>query len=554
MVTVGTSLADPVQWRVEDGGNGHWYEIRDNGGAALTWASAHSMAESLTYSGYDGHLASITSAAENKFVLDNLLDDDLHRAILIGAARVSGGTAWQWTDGGDWGYTNWNPGEPQLPKSTDACLAIFSNGALNGTGFLGGWHDVDLFAAYSDYGYLIEYGPPATGPVQWREEDGGNGHWYEIHSSIGVGLSWEIANASAESLGGHLASITSADENQFILANLLDDDPHTALFIGAVRANTASPWQWTDGEEWGFTYWDPGEPKNNTEDTRIVIFSNYALKIPSGADKLGGWNDLGVSGLYYFRGYIVEYTDREGPIASDVVISPNPVEAGTSAALVAMIDDTTTGESDIFSAEYSLDGGTTWAPMAPLDSSYDSPIEAVSASIDASDTPGVYELLVRGTDSAGNVGAEQPSFLVVYDPDGGFVTGGGWIDSEPGAYRPDATLEGKANFGFVSKYKKGASVPTGNTEFQFKAGGLNFHSTSYDWLVVNQNGSNAQFKGVGTINGLPNFKFMLWAGDGDPDTFRIKIWWEDDAEVEHVIYDNNMEQPIGAGSIVVHTK
>jgi len=108
--------------------------------------------------------------------------------------------------------------------------------------------------------------------------------------------------------------------------------------------------------------------------------------------------------------------------------------------------------------------------------------------------------------------------------------------------------EGKATFGFVSKYKKGASVPEGNTEFQFKDGNLNFHSTSYDWLVVT--GSNyAKFKGAGTINGQGDYKFQIWAGDNDPDTFRIKIW---DANTEVVVYDNGMDQAIGGGSIVVH--
>ena len=106
-------------------------------------------------------------------------------------------------------------------------------------------------------------------------------------------------------------------------------------------------------------------------------------------------------------------------------------------------------------------------------------------------------------------------------------------------------------FGFVSKYLKGATVPTGNTEFQFKAGNLNFKSTSYEWLVVNQGGANAQFKGTGTINGQGTFKFMLWAGDDTPDTFRIKIWEETNAG-DVVVYDNGMNQPIGGGSIVVH--
>jgi hypothetical protein len=44
---------------------------------------------------------------------------------------------------------------------------------------------------------------------------------------------------------------------------------------------------------------------------------------------------------------------------------------------------------------------------------------------------------------------------------------------------------------------------------------------------------------------------MLWAGDGAPDTFRIKIW---DAVTEVVVYDNGSDQPIGGGSIVVKKK
>jgi hypothetical protein len=132
--------------------------------------------------------------------------------------------------------------------------------------------------------------------------------------------------------------------------------------------------------------------------------------------------------------------------------------------------------------------------------------------------------------------------------------------SREGAYAADPTLIGKASFGIVAKYKKGAEVPDGNTEFQFHAGELNFHSSSYEWLVVT-GGDTAKFKGVGTINGEGEYKFQIWADDGDPDTFRIKIWTEDEFGVETVEYDNGFEgseyengQPINAGSIVVHTK
>ena len=174
---------------------------------------------------------------------------------------------------------------------------------------------------------------------------------------------------------------------------------------------------------------------------------------------------------------------------------------------------------------------------------------------------GVYTVCVSGADQAGNSGTTCV-LLAVYDPSAGFVTGGGWIYSHPGAYVPDPQLEGKATFGFVSKYKKGATVPDGNTEFKFVAGNLNFSSTSYEWLVLNQGGTNAQFKGAGTINGSldPNgnaYKFILWAGDGTglngADTFRIRIWYEE-AGNEFVVYDNGTAQVIGGGSIVVHKK
>ena len=126
--------------------------------------------------------------------------------------------------------------------------------------------------------------------------------------------------------------------------------------------------------------------------------------------------------------------------------------------------------------------------------------------------------------------------------------------------------EGKATFGFISKYKKGASTPTGQTQFYFKAGDLNFHSDSYDWLVIA--GAKAMYKGVGTINGEGEYKFMLTAIDADIkdndafdiDRFRIKIWQEL-GDTEYVVYDNalgddndNGTTEISGGSIVIHKK
>jgi PKD repeat protein len=176
--------------------------------------------------------------------------------------------------------------------------------------------------------------------------------------------------------------------------------------------------------------------------------------------------------------------------------------------------------------------------------------------------PGVYSIVLTVSDDDGGVAEAISAPIVVYDPEGGFVTGGGWIDSPAGAYIANPSLTGKATFGFVSKYQKGASEPDGKTQFQFHAGDLNFHSDSYEWLVVA--GHKAQYKGTGTINGVGNYGFLLSAIDADltpsteVDRFRIKIW-DRNAE-DAIVYDNQMgdsddadaSTAIGGGSIVIH--
>jgi hypothetical protein len=178
---------------------------------------------------------------------------------------------------------------------------------------------------------------------------------------------------------------------------------------------------------------------------------------------------------------------------------------------------------------------------------------------------GVYTIRAVVEDDDGGRGEVIYQYVVVYDPSAGFVTGGGWFWSPEGACRLSwctPNTVGRANFGFVSKYQKGAKVPTGQTEFQFQAGNLNFHSDAYEWLVIS--GPKAQYKGTGTLNGVSGYGFLLTAWDGQvsggggQDKFRIKIW----DSYGNVVYDNQMGYSdtadpttvIQGGSIVIHTK
>jgi hypothetical protein len=235
---------------------------------------------------------------------------------------------------------------------------------------------------------------------------------------------------------------------------------------------------------------------------------------------------------------------NQPPVITAITAPITPVQLGQSIDATVTFSDPDVGDTHTVTRDWG-DGSTTTT-------------SAVVPSVATSHTytsAGVYTVTGTITDAAGESASATFQYVVIYDPNGGFVTGGGWINSPAGAYTADPTLIGKATFGFISKYQKGANVPTGNTEFQFKVADLNFKSTSYDWLVIA--GSKAQYKGTGTINGTGEYKFMLTAIDGTPDKFRIKIW---DTTTGGIVYDNmhglaDSADPttvLGGGSIVIH--
>lgn len=256
--------------------------------------------------------------------------------------------------------------------------------------------------------------------------------------------------------------------------------------------------------------------------------------------------------------------DDEGPVTSNVAAAANPVPTGSSFQLGALVDDALTGGSTIASAEYAVNGGA-WSALGASDGAFDATAEGVSGPFVAPSTPAVLTICVRGTDAAGNTGAPECNVVAVYDASAGFVTGGGWIASPAGACLLTgecSAAEGRATFGFVARYQKGASTPSGETQFLFHAGGFRFGSTWYDWLVVA--GARAQFKGRGTVNGAGDYGFLLTAIDGEVsgggvDRLRLKVW---DHATGTVIYDNQLGDAddaspttgLGGGSIVVHAK
>ena len=243
-------------------------------------------------------------------------------------------------------------------------------------------------------------------------------------------------------------------------------------------------------------------------------------------------------------------------ISVDASASSAPVPNGSAALLSATVTSTVSGNLSGIPVVFTLNNGnggiTTYSTATN------------SSGLATFSVTGLAVEVYKVDAVAGSGCATSTAYLAVYDPNGGFVTGGGWITSPLGAYVADANLTGKANFGFNSKYKKGSNVPEGNTEFQFQTGNLNFSSSSYSSGSLVIAGKQAIYKGVGTINGATGYSFMVSAvdgqvnGGGNIDKFRMKIWT---TATGAIVYDNQLggldnadaTTVLGGGSIVIHS-
>jgi Lectin C-type domain len=139
--------------------------------------------------------------------------------------------------------------------------------------------------------------PAGAVPAKWS----GNGHFYDV---ISGNYTWSEAKADAEHRNGHLATITSAGENQFISSTFGGQLPGRWLggYQPSGSTEPAGGWTWVTGETWSYTHWNAGEPNNSggTEDS---------LEMVNATDSDGYmWNDL--TGADILSGYVIEWDDH----------------------------------------------------------------------------------------------------------------------------------------------------------------------------------------------------------------------------------------------------
>lgn len=380
---------------------------------------------------------------------------------------------------------------------------------------------------------------------------------------VSTGLSATASDMGPFSLGSHAVTWSATDAAGNIGSAVQTVVVRNEAPVFGAYVNTA---QINEGDNFsvslGFS------DANDTSFTGSVSYGDGSIETLSiGADKSVALSHGFIDNGEY--AVVVTVTDAFGASATATINVSVANVAPVISAVNVPVTVSAIGTAVNASVSYS-DAGVNDTHVVSFDWGENEVVSAVAADItESSDgtgnhiytNAGVYTVAITVTDKDGAVASTEYQYVVVYDPSAGFVTGGGWITSPAGAYVADPAASGKASFGFNAKYKKGANTPDGNTQFQFKAGDLNFSSDLYEWLVVA--GARAQFKGEGTVNGIAGFGFMLTAIDGEVnggggvDKFRMKIW---NITSGAVIYDNQLgiaddgdiTTTLTKGSIVIH--
>jgi hypothetical protein len=165
----------------------------------------------------------------------------------------------------------------------------------------------------------------------------GQTHRYEVVYTPEGGINWVQAKSLAEQAGGHLATITSAEENAFVFDLIKDkkywyqwDITHHFVmngpFLGGYQPRGSREpkggWRWVTGEPWDYENWAwegmPGDndprpstqPNDATGNQNVIAFGEVNMPVPTWGDfphKFGTYRSPFPGRTH---GFIIEYEPR----------------------------------------------------------------------------------------------------------------------------------------------------------------------------------------------------------------------------------------------------
>lgn len=102
------------------------------------------------------------------------------------------------------------------------------------------------------------------------------------YAIIDIGMSWTEAKSYCERLGGHLLTVNSSEEQEYVNKKLLSIGSQNMYWLGGYRENYSEPWKWVTGENIELFNWSSGEPNSKSENYIHMYRSNNTT---------GTWNN-----------------------------------------------------------------------------------------------------------------------------------------------------------------------------------------------------------------------------------------------------------------------
>jgi hypothetical protein len=343
---------DAVQWRVEDGGNGHWYGLvqepsawpelqaacRAIGGHLVTlttpaewlWVKTSLPVAECFVGGYQDHAPPLYTEPNGgwRWVTDEAFELDLS---YMGSEMIGGNMTKPGFDdcpGGTVGSCGCGPGGAQdvllFPGCCDNRIDDVGDGVVDNCDSVVRRGVIEWSADCNadgivDFGQIrageledangnnipdcCEQGSPCSlAALEWSVSAGGNGHWYAGVVLDPTASDWSSARAGALAAGGDLASLNSTAEANWVFEMVASNPvlwrisfgPWLGGFQKRGGNEPAEGWIWVDGTAVDPVFWAPDEPANFTACGAAEDFINY---FNDGLEGPQNWiNDLPESG------------------------------------------------------------------------------------------------------------------------------------------------------------------------------------------------------------------------------------------------------------------
>jgi hypothetical protein len=301
--------------------NGHVYYLV----GPTTWTGSENQAICL-----GGHLATINSREENDWLWETFGDNNVNLnewKLWIGLSDLDHEGQFEWVGGGPVNFTNWNDGEPSVGESEDF-VQMISFGKWNDTNNTTGNVVGGIVEVIPEFGDEDGDGlrndtdncPFTTNADQGDSDGDGTGDDCDgcpddpakpdlgfcgcgepedcaaatcLNSNIREGpllnpdnnhlyfliepASWVDSEQEAVCLGGHLVTINSREENDWVWDTFGDDNANLNLWpfwIGFTDVMLEGAFEWSSGEPVTFTRWHDGEPNGGRGENRTIMISS----------------------------------------------------------------------------------------------------------------------------------------------------------------------------------------------------------------------------------------------------------------------------------------